>query len=327
MPSRTTISVAMCTYNGAEYLREQLESMAKQTRLPDELVVCDDRSKDATVEIVQEFTAKAPFPVHLHINEVNLGAASKGITHAFERAVSLCKGEIIVPSDQDDIWMPEKLERMAGLLEQDETIGAVFSDARLIHADGRPKGVRMSDTTGFGPAEQAKLARGEGLPLALSGTKAYGCTLMFRARLLPKILPVPEHWWFDAWVSCVATVYEKWSFIPEELICYRIHAGQNSVSAHLPTFKQRIEQWRASARQYWKDNGPQLADLQEKLAAEIDPRFAKDLAYLQGRSDLLRFRAELSDGPVSRRLQVLAKAPDYFRYFNGWRSLAKDLSA
>ena len=78
-------SVAMCTYNGAEFVAAQLDSIAAQTRLPDELIVCDDGSTDATIECVREFARNAPFPHRLVENEENLGS-----TNNFERAISLC---------------------------------------------------------------------------------------------------------------------------------------------------------------------------------------------------------------------------------------------
>src|SRR5215470_8302349 len=99
------ISVAMCTYNGARFLAEQLGSLAAQSRLPDELVVCDDGSTDESAEIVKDFARHAPFPVRLEVNEENLGA-----TKNFEKAIGLCRGEVIALSDQDDVWYPKKLE-------------------------------------------------------------------------------------------------------------------------------------------------------------------------------------------------------------------------
>src|ERR687894_3003245 len=104
MPAR--FSVAMCTYNGARFVAEQLASVAAQTRPPDELVVCDDGSTDETCRLVEEFAARAPFPVRLFVNERNLGS-----TRNFGRAVALCEGDLVALSDQDDVWHPEKLER------------------------------------------------------------------------------------------------------------------------------------------------------------------------------------------------------------------------
>ena len=89
------LSIALCTYNGAQFLPAQLESMAAQTRLPDELVVCDDQSTDGSVEIIKSFAHHAPFAIRLEINAKNLGS-----TKNFEKAIGLCRGEIIGLSDQ-----------------------------------------------------------------------------------------------------------------------------------------------------------------------------------------------------------------------------------
>src|SRR5215207_2518174 len=98
------ISIALCTYNGEQYLQQQLDSFVAQSRPPDELVVCDDRSTDRTVPIVEDFAKRAPFRVELVINETNLGS-----TRNFEKAIGLCTGDIIFLADQDDVWLPEKL--------------------------------------------------------------------------------------------------------------------------------------------------------------------------------------------------------------------------
>jgi len=108
---RATVSVALCTYNGAAYLGEQLDSIVAQSRPPDELVVCDDGSTDGTVGLLQAFVPEAPFPVRLYRNERNRGFAKN-----FERAISLCTGDFIALSDQDDVWKPEKLARLATAL-------------------------------------------------------------------------------------------------------------------------------------------------------------------------------------------------------------------
>ena len=91
-------SIALCTYNGEKFLREQLDSIALQTLLPDELVACDDRSCDSTMEILQEFRERVSFPVHIHQNEENLGS-----TKNFEKAIKLCSGDIIALCDQADV--------------------------------------------------------------------------------------------------------------------------------------------------------------------------------------------------------------------------------
>ncbi|WP_075323129.1 glycosyltransferase [Acidithiobacillus albertensis] len=104
MTAKPRISIAMATYNGAQYIREQLDSLAAQTLLPCELVVTDDGSTDATLEIVRDFAREAPFPVRIYCNENRLGYADN-----FLYAASSCEGDLIAFCDQDDVWMMEKL--------------------------------------------------------------------------------------------------------------------------------------------------------------------------------------------------------------------------
>src|SRR5262249_18454629 len=100
------LSVALCTYHGASYVDAQVASLTRQTRLPDELIVCDDLSTDDTVSILERFARAAPFPVRIHVNEQTLRS-----TKNFEQAISLCSGDVIFLCDQDDVWEPEKLAR------------------------------------------------------------------------------------------------------------------------------------------------------------------------------------------------------------------------
>src|SRR5690348_8403095 len=98
-PSSLSISVAMATYNGARYIREQLDDLAAQTRLPAEVVVCDDESSDGTVAILEHFAASAPFPVHIHRNSERLGYRAN-----FMKCASLCSSDLVAFCDQDDRW-------------------------------------------------------------------------------------------------------------------------------------------------------------------------------------------------------------------------------
>ena len=102
-PITASISVAMATYNGGRFLREQLDSLNQQTVLPRELVVCDDRSTDNTVRILEEFASQAAFPVKVVVNENRLGFGDN-----FMKAASLCSGDLISFCDQDDIWYSNK---------------------------------------------------------------------------------------------------------------------------------------------------------------------------------------------------------------------------
>jgi glycosyltransferase involved in cell wall biosynthesis len=99
-----SISIALCTYNGAEYLQQQLDSLASQSIDPLELAVGDDGSTDETLDILKNFARHAPFPVHIHQNRTNLGFADN-----FLHTASRCKGDWIAFCDQDDVWLPHRL--------------------------------------------------------------------------------------------------------------------------------------------------------------------------------------------------------------------------
>ncbi len=101
----------MATYNAAKYLQEQLDSFLYQSRQPDELMVCDDGSTDGTLEVLETLRRQAPFAVHVYRNETSLGC-----TKHFERAMSFCAGDIIVLSDQDDVWFFNKIDTMVATL-------------------------------------------------------------------------------------------------------------------------------------------------------------------------------------------------------------------
>src|SRR6266404_87678 len=101
-----SVSVAMATYNGQKFIREQLDSLAAQQCLPSELVITDDASSDKTVAILQQFAKAAPFPVHIHRYEKRVGYRAN-----FMRAAGHCISDVIAFCDQDDIWSPWKLTR------------------------------------------------------------------------------------------------------------------------------------------------------------------------------------------------------------------------
>ena len=128
----TTISVAMATYNGGRFIREQLDSIAAQTLLPTELVITDDGSDDNTIAIITEFSQTAPFPVRLHRNQQRLGYRTN-----FMKAACLCGAPLIAFCDQDDVWYPEKLETVSNIIMKDDDCLLLQHGFRLIDGSGR----------------------------------------------------------------------------------------------------------------------------------------------------------------------------------------------
>lgn len=214
----------MCTYNGARFLPEQLKSIAAQTVPVDELIVCDDRSQDATVEIIETFAKTVRFPVTVHVNEQNLGS-----TKNFEKCLSLCSGDIIFLCDQDDLWREDKVSKQKTYLDSHPETDAVFSNAAMIDDFSKPVGRTIWEEIEFDQVSQDKWTGGRPHEILFHGFVVTGATLCIRRAALDRLMPFPTHvpdLIHDAWIAMVLSLENKIDFIPETLISYRIHSSQ-----------------------------------------------------------------------------------------------------
>lgn len=216
--NRLKVSVALCTYNGARFLSEQLESIAAQTHLPDEVVVCDDGSSDGTLGVVAQFARTVPFLVSCYKNLTQLG-----VTKNFERAISLCTGDVIFLCDQDDVWMPQKIEKMAAAFQANYQIGLVFSNGFVVDSKLNKLGYKVWDVFGLDEKSQRAITGGDPLSFFIRRYAITGATMAFRASLKDKFLPIPEVWIHDAWITCLAASMGSIVTVAEPLIMYRQH--------------------------------------------------------------------------------------------------------
>src|SRR5687767_11308751 len=183
---RVKISVAMCTYNGAQFLRAQLESIIAQSRRPDEIVVCDDCSTDDTPALLKQFAAESAIPVSVHFNEQNLGSVRN-----FEQAIRMCTGEVIALSDQDDVWREDKLQLIEQAFHKTPAAGVVFSDAEIVDENLNSLDRRMWDAIGFDAHKRNLVAAGRTLEVLITGWTVTGATMAFRSEFVKLALPVP----------------------------------------------------------------------------------------------------------------------------------------
>jgi len=216
------ISIAMCTYNGADYLPAQLDSIARQTVSPEEVVICDDGSTDTTLDIAQEFAQTVPFKIRIFKNKQNLGS-----TKNFEHAIRLCEGDLIALSDQDDIWHPQKLAVLSALFKQDNTIGGVFSDGDILQEDLQLTGRTLWRSFSFDQKEQRRFRSGKCADVLLRRNVVTGMTLMFRSALRDKLLPIPGSWVHDGWLAFMLILHSRLHPCPECLVGYRTHERQS----------------------------------------------------------------------------------------------------
>jgi len=321
--SKLRLSVAMCTYNGARFLGQQLESIAAQTRLPDELIVCDDQSTDESIEIIKSFARHAPFPVRVESNEKNLG-----VTKNFEKTIGLCAGDVIALSDQDDVWHPEKLIRSESILCQRPSVGLVFTDADVVDEGLTPLDVRLWDWVRFARSERKSVLEGHGLEVLLNHNVVTGATMVFRATFKPLVLPIPGIWVHDGWIALLICVRAELALIPDPLISYRKHALQQTGLPDL-TFAGRLEAARRNrSAEYWEElqRYAMAIGRLEQSNSEFDlssvrSQFCLKTMHLCARARMPRRRVQRL-APVFRELATMR----YRRFSRGWRSAVSDLA-
>ena len=228
------ISIALCTYNGAPYLQEQLSSILSQTRLPDELIICDDKSEDNTVDLIRELASRATFPVRLVVNKINLKS-----TKNFEKAISLCSGNIIVLSDQDDVWYPQKLMRIEKVFVDSPHISAVFTDGKICDASLNPLGYTLWESFGFNKKMQKKTASHRSFEVLIKRNVVTGATMAFRSEFKDLVLPIPNEWVHDGWIALLIASVSDLAIIHAPLIKYRQH-NNNQIGALKKNFKEQL---------------------------------------------------------------------------------------
>jgi glycosyltransferase involved in cell wall biosynthesis len=305
----------MCTFNGGRYLQEQLESIALQTRLPCELIVCDDRSTDDTLAILKRFQSEAPFTVKVIQNSLRLGS-----TRNFDQAIGLARGSLIALCDQDDRWVPTKLERLSALLAEDPFLGGVFSDASLIDGDGRQTGLHLFARHKFTAAKQREFL---GCPttMLLKHDVVTGATLMFRSTIRRYCSPIPASWVHDGWLAWMIALHSRLGLVSEPLIDYRIHAGQQLGVNSTARTQGNAE----TRRQFYKRVARQFEDLLQRLLTEGWSESDALLGKVREKIAFLKRQATLSPSFGVRTLQMMGQLPHYIHYARGLGSLRSDL--
>lgn len=314
----TRISVAMCTFNGGRYLEEQLASIALQSRLPSELVVCDDRSTDDSLAILKRFQSEAPFAVKVIQNSQRLGS-----TRNFDQAIGLARGGFIALCDQDDRWAPTKLERLSAVLDENPFLGGVFSDASLIDGDGRHLGSRLFAKHKFSAKKQLDFVA---CPTArlLKHDVVTGATLMFRATIRRYCSPIPSSWVHDGWLAWMIALHSRLSLVAEPLVDYRIHTGQQ-LGVMSETDAQNAKRTGETRRQFYKRVARQFEDLLQRVLAEGWSENDMLIGKIREKIAFLKRQSTLSPSLGVRTLQMMGELPRYMHYARGLGSMRIDL--
>lgn len=322
------LSVAMATFNGESFIAEQLASLAGQTRPPDELVVSDDGSTDETVAIVRSFSARAPFPVVIADKKDRLGFSDN-----FLRAAECCQHELVAFCDQDDVWLPRKLELGADRIKTDRSLLSLHS-LTVTDEALRPSGFEWDQGIDRDCVHE---------PLQLDPyATGWGNTMVFRRELLGLIdrnrrPPQPStenkplsH---DTWVYMLAAALGRVSWVKQPLILYRQHGSAATVSAKPPARRslRRLAQAPVADFQDRRSINEKMVSILKEIAGSPGPycnpagiaadKFAERAAFW-------RVRAAIFEDPrLSARLSAyLNFHRDHAGYNHWWGAHLKDLA-
>ncbi|HCI53564.1 MAG TPA: glycosyltransferase family 2 protein [Gallionella sp.] len=317
------ISIALATYNGGKYLQEQLDSFSKQSRVPDELVVCDDGSIDNTLDILRKFENQAPFTVRIFENPQNLGYVQN-----FAKAMSLCSGDIIFLSDQDDVWYPNKLDVVVRYFQSYPGCLLVANDSDLADENLLQSGLTISGQLRSSGVTDRQFVN--------------GCGSAISKKFLDIMLPIPTmipnaH---DGWIHDLGYWLGCRKVIPDVLQLYRRH--NSNTSQPLAASLSKVS-WLDEYKKY------QGIDPREGYYKEIEKlkliseriSLCKNLEMFQ--TENFYFSEKVAEiqkiqAAILRRCELLGCArfvrpwfavSNYlhgdYDYFQGWKSLIKDI--
>jgi glycosyltransferase involved in cell wall biosynthesis len=315
------LSVALCTYNGGKYIFEQLDSIAKQSLAVDEVVICDDVSTDNTIKLIQDYTITAPYNIQLFRNEINLGS-----TRNFEKALSLCNGDIIFLCDQDDVWLPHKVETIKNYIDNNPDKSVVFTNAFIVNEQLEIQN-DLWDYMEFNENAQEQWNKGHSFEhLVEKSNCVTGATMALKKEML-------NHWIHDGIIALKASINNEIGFINDKSVLYRQHSNQQlGVGKEKPIFNVISD--KIKSLNWIKKDQELETQLQDSLIIQrwisINDRHAD---FLQQRIRHLEKRKRMSEKnlmlkffPVMKEwISGNYKKSSYFRSSNPWIYVIKDL--
>ncbi|WP_178390119.1 glycosyltransferase family 2 protein [Faecalibaculum rodentium] len=305
----------MTTYNGEKYVIQQLDSLRKQTRPVDELIISDDGSTDSTVEICQNYIRKYElYNWHFYVNNKN-----NGWIYNFHRCIEKQKGDYIFFCDQDDVWSDQKVERMIDILDRNSDISVLCCGVNLVDSEG--KSIQKKMNLPFVSNNTGKLYK-YSANRRLTYSIFPGCTMLVRNELIELMKEFTEKWEIphDSYYWKAGVLMNKAAFLDEALICYRIHG--NNASNPIASTAHRVKSIESRVNEVilFKTNMEYFRSIFSKLDSfEIDKKrcliILNDIVEYEDKRELfLR-------GTGSTFMYILK----YYKYYQSWKMLIGDL--
>lgn len=323
-----SVSVALCTHNGARFIAEQVRSICLQTLPPSEIVLSDDASTDAGVEIAQaalEACLRERPGLAIELRVIRNKPALR-VTKNFEQAVRACRGDLIALSDQDDVWHLERLARMVSEFERRPDLLLLHTDARLVDGALKDLGQSLFHALEVKPLELAWIHSDRAFDVFLRRNLVTGATTLFRCSLLDQALDFPKEWLHDEWLGIVASAVGRVDALEDALIDYRQHES-NQIGARRDSFMGKVRKALASRGTTHHERALKAQLLLEhllSLGGQVSP---DTIQKLRDKLEHQRFRAALPPSRLARCVPVLREALTgrYNKFGRGTRGVVRDL--
>jgi glycosyltransferase involved in cell wall biosynthesis len=317
------LSVAICTFNGAKFLEQQLASIDRQSVPVDEVVLVDDGSVDSTLSIAAKFSEAGRTPLKIFQNSTRLGS-----TLNFERSITLCSGDLIFLADQDDVWAANKVEQMRAAFLDDADLLLAHSDARMVDEQGSSLGYTLFEALGCTHEEIAAAHRQNAFTALLKRNTVTGATVAFRQRLMDWARPFPAHSVHDEWLAWIASALGRTALVPGALIDYRQHGG-NQIGAQRRSIGEKLRYAIATPASFYdlqRQRAESLTARLRQISNGVSEDFLRSAEMKLAHETVRRFLP----GPRLLRLPTIAQellSGRYWRYSIGLKSALRDLLA
>ncbi|MBP3193856.1 glycosyltransferase [Natronogracilivirga saccharolytica] len=291
------ISIALATYNGVKHLNEQLGSFVNQSRLPDELIISDDLSSDKTFEIIKKFAEEAPFKVVYSQNKSNLGYAGN-----FNVALSKTTGDLILLSDQDDVWFNNKIETIEKVASKSTEL-LIVNDKMITDENLNTTGITSFKIISSKPKKYQKY---------LSGSFT-----SIKRELLDLCLPIPvEFGSHDGWIYHFASALDSKKVVNECLQYYRRHdsaimKNKKSQNTENKSIKNNEIKYEKRMREY----ETVISEMAKKINNTDDEKKEKILSYIKKIIEIREFYVQRKN--LIRKRRIWRIIPIIIFFLNG----------
>jgi len=312
------ISVAMAAYNGEKFIVEQIESILTQSVIADEIIICDDSPDESTFRAIQHLIATFPLIIKYHHNDTQLGVSKN-----FEKAVSLCSGNIIFLADQDDVWQTDKIEILSALIDNSGSPSGAFCDSALVNELLMPLERTHWELRGFTPDLLRTDAFGQ-FAVFCRRVPPTGHNMAFSAKLKDVLLPFPPlpecH---DTWIGLIIAATSGWALTNKKLTLWRQHSANVSQADRRSQLQEALESIKNNTFQW-----------NAILFEELFRRLSESTYRIEtGIMELIRDRCEHSAARAKMQCNIFKRIPlilgeiinrRYFKYARGWKSVFQD---